>query len=78
MATSALALMLLSGCGTGNSSCPTITEIDAATQQQAARELAAIGEDSALGRVLAASSADRDKIRACRSISEKWEPWRKS
>lgn len=71
----ALAAMLLSACARGGSSCPTLTPIDPAVQAQAADELQSLGVDSALGAVLAASSADRDKIRECQRIAERWQPW---
>lgn len=74
----AAAVTLLTGCGMANSSCPPLTEIDAETQRQAAQQLEAVGTDSALAKVITAASAERDKIRACHRVANKWEPWRKS
>lgn len=61
-------LMLLGGCVTAATDCPSPKVIPSEIQAQAASELAALPPDSALGKVLSAALDDRDKLRACRNI----------
>lgn len=62
--------MSLTACGKVASKCPEPTKIAPEVQVQAAKEIEALPEDSALVVVLAAALDDRDKLRACRAIVE--------
>jgi hypothetical protein len=65
--TSAL-IVSLTGCAKGVSEpCPSLVEYDRAEQAQAADELAALPEGSALARLTGDYAAVRAEIRACRN-----------
>lgn len=64
-----LAVTLLSGCSQTITSCPAPTPIPEATQRAAAAQLALEPDDSPVLAVVVAGLVDRDKLRACRSIS---------
>lgn len=61
-------LMPLTGCLTVASDCPKPGSISKEVQAQAAAELRDLPPGSALGKVLATSLDDRDKLRACNKI----------
>jgi hypothetical protein len=62
-------MIFLSGCATNRiSTCPEPTKIDPKVQAQAAEEIAALPENSAIEKLLVAGLNDRDKLRACRAI----------